>query len=113
MPNADATLGEIAYALDTLKLDGVALFTSYEGKWLGDAAFVPVFDALNRRKAVVSCTRPRRRAAAISSPHIPDSIIEFGTDTTRTIASLVFSGAAARWPTSASSSPMPAAPCRS
>jgi predicted TIM-barrel fold metal-dependent hydrolase len=30
-------------------------------------------------------------------PDVPESIIEWGTDTTRTIASLVFSGAAARF----------------
>ncbi|UTD26928.1 amidohydrolase family protein [Bradyrhizobium sp. WD16] len=98
LPAADATLAEIAYALDTLKLDGIAVFTSYEGKWLGDAVFVPVFDELNRRKAVV-CVHPTTAACCGNLiPYIPDNVIEFGTDTTRTIASLVFSGAADRWP---------------
>ena len=31
-------------------------------------------------------------------PDIPDQIIEFGTDTTRTIANLVFSGTTVRFP---------------
>jgi len=98
MPNTDATLGEIGYALDTLKLDGLALFTSYDNKWLGDAAFVPVFDELNRRKAVVSVHPITTACCSNLIPYIPDTIIEFSTDTTRTIASLVFSGAAERWP---------------
>jgi 6-methylsalicylate decarboxylase len=98
MPNVDATLGEIAYALDTLKADGVAMFTSYENKWLGDAAFVPVFDELNRRKAVVSVHPATAACCGNLIPYIPDTVVEFGTDTTRTIASLVFSGAAERWP---------------
>ena len=98
MPNVDATLGEIAYAYDALRVDGVSMFTSYEGKWLGDAAFVPVFDELNRRKAIVA-THPATAACCGNLiPYIPDSVIEFGTDTARTIASLVFSGAADRWP---------------
>jgi hypothetical protein len=53
MPNIDATLREIAYVFDTLKADGIAFFTSYGDKWLGDPAFNPVFEELNRRRAVV------------------------------------------------------------
>ena len=98
MPNVDATLGEIAYAFDMLRADGVSMFTSYDSKWLGDAAFVPVFDELNRRKAIVA-THPATAACCGNLiPYIPDSVVEFGTDTARTIASLVFSGAADRWP---------------
>lgn len=98
MLNADATLSEISYAFDTLKADGVCVFTSYEGKWLGDAAFVSIFDELNRRKAVVSVHPTTAACCGNLMPFIPDTVIEFGTDTTRTIASLVFSGAVDRWP---------------
>jgi predicted TIM-barrel fold metal-dependent hydrolase len=98
LPAADASLTEIAYALDTLKADGISVFTSYDGKWLGDPVFVPVFDELNRRKAVVSVHPTTAACCGNLIPYIPDNVIEFGTDTTRTIASLVFSGAADRWP---------------
>jgi 6-methylsalicylate decarboxylase len=98
LPDVDASLREIEYALDTLKAEGIGLFTSYGDKWLGDPAFVPVMDELNRRKAVVY-THPtdpaccRNLIAGVSEP-----IIEYGTDTSRTIASLLFTGTASRCP---------------
>src|SRR5262247_1961606 len=53
MPYVDATLLEIAYALDILRADGIGFLTSYGDKWLGDTAFAPIMDELNRRRAVV------------------------------------------------------------
>ena len=52
-PHVDECLKEIAYAFDTLKVDGIGCMTSYGDKWLGYAEFEPVWEELNRRKATV------------------------------------------------------------
>jgi predicted TIM-barrel fold metal-dependent hydrolase len=98
LPDVDASLREIAYAFDTLHAEGIAMFTSYSGQWLGDPIFAPVFEELDRRGAVVFTHPTTAQCCGNLIPFIPDPAIEFGTDTTRTIASLVFSGAAARYP---------------
>ena len=97
MPDVDATLAEIAYALDVLHADGVMMFTSY-AKWLGDPSMDPVFAELNRRKAVVY-THPAANQCCVNLvPGIPDPVIEYGTDTTRAIATMVFGGMSRRYP---------------
>ncbi len=97
MPDVDGTLAEIAYGLDTLKADGIAMLTSYGDSWLGHPKFKPVFEELNRRKAVVY-THPTTAACCRNLvPDVAETIIEFGTDTTRTIADIVFSGAANKY----------------
>jgi predicted TIM-barrel fold metal-dependent hydrolase len=98
MPNIDDSLKEIAYAFDTLKVDGVGILTNYDNRWLGDAAFAPVFEELNRRKAVVY-THPISPACCVNVlPGVPDYIVEWGADTTRTIVSLIFTGASMKYP---------------
>ncbi len=97
MPNVDESLKEIAYAFDTLKVDGVGLMTSYGDKWLGYDEFAPVFQELNRRKAVVY-THPTNANCCVNVVRgVPDAAIDWGADTTRTIVNLIFSGASRKY----------------
>ncbi|MDB5534658.1 MAG: hypothetical protein JWO28_2973 [Hyphomicrobiales bacterium] len=98
LPDIDGSLAEIAYGLDVLKADGISLFTSYGDKWLGDPAFDPVFEELNRREAVVYTHPNTANCCTNLVPEVADSMVEYGTDTTRAIARMLFGGAAKRYP---------------
>jgi predicted TIM-barrel fold metal-dependent hydrolase len=97
LTDVEGSLQEIAYALDTLKADGIGLMTSYGDKWLGDPLFLPVMEELNRRKALVS-THPTTANCCVNLVRTQQpQMIEWGTDTTRTIADIVFSGNAQKF----------------
>ena len=98
LPDAEGSLREIAYGLDVLGADGIGLMTSYGTRYLGDPLFAPVWEELNRRKAVVYTHPLAPECCRNPIPGVSAAAIEYATDTTRTIASLVFSGTAARYP---------------
>ena len=97
LPDVDGTLREIAYAFDTLKADGVCFMSSYEGKYLGDPAFAPVMDELNRRRAV-AYTHPFRGAMISMLPDNHNLGVTLSTETTITIESILYTNTATRCP---------------
>jgi predicted TIM-barrel fold metal-dependent hydrolase len=98
MPDAEGTLREIEYALDTLKLDGVVMLASMGNRYLGDQAFDAVFDELNRRKAVIFIHPTVPVSSEALKLALPGALIEFVFDTTRAVANLIYSGTLERNP---------------
>ncbi len=91
LPDIEAALSELDYALDHLHLDGVALLTNTGGVYLGDPRFEPLFAALDSRGCYVF-VHPTMPAYPGPVPNIPPWVLEFPFETTRTIVSLLFSG---------------------
>lgn len=98
LTDTEGSLREAAYAMDTLKADGIQLFTSFGDKYLGDKSFEPVYEELNRRNAIVYTHPTQPKCCTGLVPGVTVSTIEYATDSSRTIASVVFSGTAAKYP---------------
>jgi 6-methylsalicylate decarboxylase len=99
MPDVDACCGELEYALDVLKLDGVILMASQGVQYLGDPSFEALFAELDRRKAIVFI-HPNTAPPGSIVPRltIPWGVVEFVFDTTRCITNLLYSGTLERYP---------------
>jgi predicted TIM-barrel fold metal-dependent hydrolase len=98
MPDTRASLLELNYALDVLHAEGIVLMTNYRDRYLGDPDFAPIFDEMNRRKAVVYVHPTTCGCNVEVLPDNPAALIEFPHDSTRTITSLLFSGTYSRCP---------------
>ncbi|CAD5260759.1 Predicted metal-dependent hydrolase, TIM-barrel fold [Bosea sp. 62] len=96
LPDIEASLKEIERAFDELEADGVGLLTNYEGRYLGDPLFDPIFEALNRRAATVFVHPTDTPCGCWVG--LPAASLEFPFDTTRAIANLLFSGTIGRFP---------------
>jgi len=98
LPDVTAAVAEIQYAVGTLGLDGIGLFTHYDGTYLGEPAFDEVIDCIAELQTVafVHPTIP----PATDQPHfgLPPSLYEFPFETTRMLASLLYHGTLDRRP---------------
>jgi len=99
LPDVDGSMKELEYALDTLKADGIGVLSSYTGKYLGNPLYTPLLEEMNRRKGVIYC-HPYCAACGVSDTltDAQNRGVEFVFDTTRTILSLLQTGAVARFP---------------
>jgi predicted TIM-barrel fold metal-dependent hydrolase len=93
----DGALAEIGYALDTLKMDGVATTTSLNEIYLGERQFDPWFEELNRRSATLFVHPTITKAGETLLNGLNASVIEFMFDTTRMIINMVATGAKKRF----------------
>lgn len=107
LPDVQGTLNEIAYASENLNPDGFVLMSNHHGHYVGDKIFDPVFDELNRRKAIVfihpttPCTALPSGGCSHATPlahTYPRPMFEFFFDTARVYTNLFLSGTVGRCP---------------
>jgi predicted TIM-barrel fold metal-dependent hydrolase len=86
-------LTEIRYALDELKADGVILMTRYgsDTHYLGHADFVPIWQELNARKAVVFVHPTHPVDVALVNKCLPQPMMDYPHETARTAMDLILS----------------------
>ncbi len=89
LPDIEGTLEEIGYSCDKLSVDGFCIISNYEGEYLGAAKFRPVWEELNRRKAVIFI-HPAM-VPFTPTPGLPAPILDYPFDTTRTAINMITS----------------------
>ncbi len=84
-------MAEIAYALDTLKADGVTLFTRYgdDNHYLGHPDFKDIWAELNRREAVVF-VHPTHPIDIEQVSKLPQPVIRYPFETTQTALDMLY-----------------------
>jgi len=97
LPDLDGALDEVARAFDELGADGVVLLANNRGTYLGDPAFDPLFDELQRRRAT-AFVHPSLLPGLAPVGDIPPFVADFLLDTTRAAVNLARSGTLDRCP---------------
>lgn len=96
LPDVDASLVELTYALDVLGASGIGFFTSYGNRWAGDAHFAQLYSELDRRRCI-AYFHPRAPACCVGLiPGVADNFVEYPQDSARAAMGLLFSGTLAR-----------------
>lgn len=89
LPDVAGACTELRHALDHLQLDGVCLLANYDGVYLGDPCFEPVFQELNERGAVVFIHPGLHPGSRALNTGLPPMALEFPFDTTRAALQLI------------------------
>ncbi|MBQ6745677.1 MAG: amidohydrolase [Bacteroidaceae bacterium] len=99
LPNVEAAMKEVIYALDTLHADGIKLATNVRGQYLGDPTLDPLMQLLSDRGAVV-ILHPHKPEPY--SPEVmkqtPLAMYEYVAETTRALANMITRNVLARYP---------------
>jgi predicted TIM-barrel fold metal-dependent hydrolase len=98
LPDVDAALKELGYALDQLGCDGVTTETNTVGIYLGDPRYQPLLAELDQRRTPVfvhPTSPPNYQAVSLGRPR---AMLEFLFDATRTVSDLAFTGRLQRYP---------------
>ena len=98
LPDVQAACREAAYALDTLKLDGICLLSHTGTRHLGHPDEDELYAELDRRHAVVFVHPLRNAATNMPDYSYPAGMTELVFDTTRALHNLLWNGTFGKFP---------------
>jgi 6-methylsalicylate decarboxylase len=95
LPDIDGVMKEIEYGFDTLKADGIGIYTNdNQTRWPGDPYFDPMWQELNRRRAIVYM----HPLAPPCCTNLNDSVSFTMNDITRACTSILANGVLHKYP---------------
>src|SRR6202790_3484415 len=93
LPDIDGVMTEIAYGLDTLKADGIGIYTNdNKTRWPGDPYFDPMWQELNRRNTIVYMHPLAPPCCNNLNDGVPTAMNEYDFDITRACTSILAGG---------------------
>jgi predicted TIM-barrel fold metal-dependent hydrolase len=98
MGEPEGAIAEISRAMEELHADGFVIVTNYDGAYLGDPKFDPVFAELDRRSATVFLHPVQPAGYAEVACGRPGPVLEFPVDTARTVTDAVYVRLFQRYP---------------
>ena len=99
LPDVDAAIREVKFAIDTLGADGIKLATNVQGQYLGAPELDTLFAVLNERHAVV-ILHPHRPEPVNREvmKQTPLAMQEYLSETTRAVTNMISRNVLARYP---------------
>lgn len=91
-------LDELDRCVDILGMDGICLGTNIVGKPLESEEFLPIFEAINRKRVPVFLHPTRGRIAQFVQEYQMSTMIGFVFETTITVVKMVLSGLFEKYP---------------
>jgi predicted TIM-barrel fold metal-dependent hydrolase len=99
LPDIDAVMKEMEYGLDQLKADGIGIYTNdNHDRWPGDPYYDPMWQELNRRRAIVYMHPLAPPCCRNLNDSVPTAMNEFDFDITRACTSILANGVLHKYP---------------
>jgi len=99
LPDIDGVMKEIEYGFDTLKADGIGIYTNdNQTHWPGDPYFDPMWQELNRRNAIVYMHPLAPPCCTNLNDSVSFAMNEFDFDITRGCTSILANGVLHKYP---------------
>ncbi|PKK52280.1 hypothetical protein CI102_2458 [Trichoderma harzianum] len=99
LQNITAVIAEIRYAYEELHANGITLLTSYDGAYLGNEIFNPIWEELDKHNAVVF-VHPHGACVdcGLAHPALLPPILDYPHETTKTAMDMILNHTVRKYP---------------